>query len=1547
MKLKRIPVAGGNRSGKRRMKSKSNKKLKMRTIYTYRSSEPLERYVIPEDAKHIVFGDDFNHPLVPGDIPRATTHITFGARFNKPIDPGVIPEGVTFIVFGDDFNQRISVQGFGQDGISIINSTVFPSTLTHLTFGKNFNQILDEGDFPIYLTHLTFGENFNSDIYPGTLPDSLTHITFGDKFNRPLLHPDANGGPPWIIFGMDIMQLTFGRDFNQDVKRGYISDTLTHLKFGYSFNRPLRELDLPDTLTHLEFGDGFEEVLDENAIPRGVKHLVLGGEWIEPYINAMRPLKNLTHLTLSDMFVTPLSPGDIPDTIRHLTFGKNYNLQIPEGVFPPRLRSVVFGDKFNQPVVIQAGVERVVFGKEFRQILDGTNIPESVTHIRLPLGYDLSLDDVPDTVISIMVGEEYIRGGLKILSVYGDGSTAGSNLMIVQERLLSDRIPESVKEVIFSVPVSSSSSYEHEIQPGDIPNSVKNITFLNRYPRPFLEGVLPTGLMKLTLRQDHNYEGSVFPNSLRQLSIGRLPTETIRYPANITSLEIGASERPLNTEDIPRTVKKLVFGISFNQPISPGVLPDGLTHLTVNHGVVGQSFGSRLTEENVPSSITHLELGMSYGYELPEDSFPNLTHLKISSPAYVGRIPRSVTHLKTASYSNIPPWITHLEFLNYVDISNVRIPSNLVSLKLPGTVNGFLTPNMFPDTLEELDLGGVVQPITRGILPKNIRILKLWSVTSVDGLPYNVEELYIPGGFNESLNGIIPNSVKELYLGDMFNTPILPGDLPHGLTKLVLGEYFDQPLLQRVLPDNLEEIHFGKYFRKPFEAYVLPPNLKRLYILDNPVRRLSSSPVRTVSGPSSNVRERIPFDSYVFARGVLPSTLSHIVTHPGLKVSNRSYIPESVTLIYPNQPNMLETSRIQIQPRGYIEINRAERPSIPARRRTMDNCPGIRKEKREAKEVDLCKATLKPLTSNSDIFRNILESLIGVCNELEMDPEPGYLSTVRSSLIANHPGSGVHTINTRNREFISAVKSRTYISGDMENIRVKYLDSEAIDAGGVRRAYFTRLMEIMKDTLFTPLKGSSQRYYISDFSDERIYGAVGHFTSSYNGVYEYKHMDMSVIKDVPYTILNGIIMAIVPEHGLETGDTIIIKSLFTETFPEGKKYEINVIDPNSIQIITDIYLEDEEGNVIEDEVSGRDMKVMFEEKTYIDVSLDNSTPLPADIGRVYMDVVSGPAVSNVYEARTMSHTRLRFKLTERLEGDARGSCVVGTIADRNSSVNIESIYNTAGILFGFAMYNNINTRIPISRYLLKCMLSDEVSDNDKMLCYLLDMSEKIDDLQVLGGYHQYDTEYLKEEVESLDDEFAAFLKSNPGASDDLVRKTAFSVLEKSFIDNAKSAFESPRLESFIHGFRTAVWDIDRFHLSATELYDLVYQADLNEERMRAFLQQVVMEKIPENGSRKKLSDDDRYHIINNIIIPMGPEYYTKILIFMSGQSSIRKYISYKFIIRSPLEESPTIKGETCFNNIFLPSVYLDKSQDTGLLIQIFKTAIDDNKFNAT
>lgn len=136
---------------------------------------------------------------------------------------------------------------------------------------------------------------------------------------------------------------------------------------------------------------------------------------------------------------------------------------------------------------------------------------------------------------------------------------------------------------------------------------------------------------------------------IRRLTVGshsNQPLDPGVLPPGLTHLVFGANfNQPVTPDVLPTGLTHLTFGLEFNQPLTPGVLPEGLTHLTfgkhfnqplvsgiLSAGLLrltfGRCFNKPLNLHVLPTGLTHLTFGYLFNRQLAPDVFhEGLTHL--------------------------------------------------------------------------------------------------------------------------------------------------------------------------------------------------------------------------------------------------------------------------------------------------------------------------------------------------------------------------------------------------------------------------------------------------------------------------------------------------------------------------------------------------------------------------------------------------------------------------------------------------------------------------------------------------------------------------------------------------------------------------------------------------------------------------------------------------------------------------------------------------------------------------------------------------------
>lgn len=192
-----------------------------------------------------------------------------------------------------------------------------------------------------------------------------------------------------------------------------------------------------------------------------------------------------------------------------------------------------------------------------------------------------------------------------------------------------------------------------------------------------------------------------------------------------------------------------------------------------------------------------------------------------------------------------------------------KLPNTLSSLLLimMDTENGFIEEGAIPESVETLYINTINQPITKNLLPKNLKNFKyLWSLPSLTpgSLPDSLEYFEYPDDEIEYLQGILPERLKYLKIN---------------------GNFVDLIKYQHFLPQYLEYLHINLSDIEDFEEQfvftrgILPLHLKTLVIESNVPDQITYR-FEPGSLPEGLIRLEVDIShDQKFEEGVLPSTL--------------------------------------------------------------------------------------------------------------------------------------------------------------------------------------------------------------------------------------------------------------------------------------------------------------------------------------------------------------------------------------------------------------------------------------------------------------------------------------------------------------------------------------------------------------------------------------------------------------------------------------------------------------------------------------------------
>ncbi|KAN0041669.1 hypothetical protein ACTFIV_004213 [Dictyostelium citrinum] len=398
---------------------------------------------------------------------------------------------------------------------------------------------------------------------------------------------------------------------------------------------------------------------------------------------------------------------------------------------------------------------------------------------------------------------------------------------------------------------------------GALPSSITSLTLGNSFNSVINENVLPEGLLKLRFKGFNKMiVKNSLPNSLLELQFGRNFNRAISadgtLPKSLTSLTLGIHfHHVIYIGTLPPTLKKLVIqSAGYNQKFEKRSLPDSLEHLEFNkNGLFNQPIADKFLPPNlktlilpkhwsnnyepilaqqIPTTITDLQF---YSNEcslfIQSDSIPptvlNLRINGILSNHYNytkggqrlqgNVIPPSITSIETGTIINLSHCINLKNFIfdesfDQRSLAKGYIPPSITNLKLPPLWNRELIGglDLFPMSLNVLDLGSFNHPFGENVLPPNLKSLTIngWDLPiEKNTLPQSLTYLSMKS-FNQRLTpSSLPSKLETLIL-HKYNVLLVPNCFPQSIRIIKLGSIFERKNILYPF-NNKVTIVFGKY----------------------------------------------------------------------------------------------------------------------------------------------------------------------------------------------------------------------------------------------------------------------------------------------------------------------------------------------------------------------------------------------------------------------------------------------------------------------------------------------------------------------------------------------------------------------------------------------------------------------------------------------------------------------------------------------------------------------------------------------------------------
>jgi hypothetical protein len=163
---------------------------------------------------------------------------------------------------------------------------------------------------------------------------------------------------------------------------------------------------------------------------------------------------------------------------------------------------------------------------------------------------------------------------------------------------------------------------------------------------------------------------------------------------------------------------------------------------------------------------------------------------------------------------------------NVLEICNAYKLKHIHHFKNLETISGFIPNQCFiksiPNSLKTLTFGDMYnQIIDSNFLPKFLETLTFGST------------------YNQIIGeNVLPSSLQTLIFGYEYNKIININVLPITLKTLIFEEFFNQPIVENVLPNSLQTLVLGSHFNHIIKENILPNSFKTLKLsgfYDHPI----------------------------------------------------------------------------------------------------------------------------------------------------------------------------------------------------------------------------------------------------------------------------------------------------------------------------------------------------------------------------------------------------------------------------------------------------------------------------------------------------------------------------------------------------------------------------------------------------------------------------------------------------------------------------------------------------------------------------------------
>lgn len=191
---------------------------------------------------------------------------------------------------------------------------------------------------------------------------------------------------------------------------------ITHLSFYYD-HRPKDPInidmmcDILTNLTYLTFSYYYNSPIDKLYQLTKLTHLTFGQSFNQP-VNNLHLTKSLTHLTFGDSFNQPIDNLHLLTNLIHLEFGFSFNQSSDNLHILPILTHLTFGYNFNQPIIsLPHNLTYLKFEGRYNQSIDNIINLAQLSHLYFGDHFDKPINSLHSTISTIHIGYYFKQYG--------------------------------------------------------------------------------------------------------------------------------------------------------------------------------------------------------------------------------------------------------------------------------------------------------------------------------------------------------------------------------------------------------------------------------------------------------------------------------------------------------------------------------------------------------------------------------------------------------------------------------------------------------------------------------------------------------------------------------------------------------------------------------------------------------------------------------------------------------------------------------------------------------------------------------------------------------------------------------------------------------------------------------------------------------------------------------------------------------------------------------------------------------------------------------